>query len=271
MMRVRWGVWVAAAVMALAMAGCDSIDNVDGIPPSAPDGVYSVTGDRQVDIYWNANDERDLAGYRVYRSGNASTGFVRIASVGLNAFTDRDVNNGDKYYYRVSAYDDAGHESDLSDAIRDTPRPGGTVTLFAADGTSPSKSAFDFRHASRASWDCSCADVYLETAGSSLALVIPAGMNAQIQDAGYSTSQPPISKADWAPDGGWSPSGAAEVIPGHVYIIWTVDNHFAALYAVSSSPQTGQATFDWAYQLDDGNPELIARFGAKPATGRNIQ
>lgn len=269
MKRVRWA--IVCAVAALALAGCDSVDGVDALAPSRPDGVYSVTGDHQIDIYWNANDERDLSGYRVYRSEQAEAGYQRIASVGANTYTDRDVANGRSYYYKITAFDDAGNESGGSEAIRDTPRPSGSVTLYAADGPNSDRSAFDFRHEARAAWNCSCADVYVERAGASLALVIPSGVNAQIQDAGFSTSRPGISKADWAPDGGWSPSGAAEVIPGHVYIIWTVDNHFAALYAVSSDATAGQATFEWAYQLDIGNPELIARFGTKPATWRNVQ
>lgn len=272
MRHVRWDVLCATAAVAMVLAGCNSTNNPrDVVPPSTPDGVYSVTGDSRVDIYWSANDEADVSGYRVYRSASADGNYSRIASVTVNAYVDQAVTNGLKYYYKISAYDFDNNESNLSQAIRDTPRPGGTVSLYTADGANPTKSGFDFRHAARASWDCTCADVYLESAGTSLALLIPAGVNAQIQDAGFSTSNPGISKADWAPDGGWSPTGAVEVILGHVYIIWTVDNHFAALYTVSSSPNTGQASFDWAYQIESRNPELIARFGSKPATERNVQ
>ncbi len=273
MWRLRAAGIGAVAVFGLAVAGCESTTSPrDEIPPSVPDGVYTVTGDEQVDVHWSPNDESDVAGYRVYRSPSADGSYARVASLTVNTFTDRAVTNGVKYYYAVTSYDFTGNESNLSSAVRDTPRPAGSVSLSAASGSDPARSGFDSLHATRASWDCSCTDVYLDAAGGSLALIIPGGVNAQIQDAGYSTSQPGISKADWAPDGGWSPTGAVEVIPGHVYIIWTVDNHFAALYAVSSNASAGQATFDWAYQLDLDNPELIARFGSKPAAiGRIAQ
>jgi len=49
-----------------------------------------------------------------------------------------------------------------------------------------------------------------------------------------------------------------EVIFGHSYIIWTRDNHFAKL-RVNGFIRAYGIVFDWAYQVDPGNPELAPR------------
>lgn len=81
-------------------------------PPAAPTGLIAKTGVNQVILYWNANKESDISGYYVYRDGS------RISSIiSGTTYTDSGLNPGTEYSYFVIAVDDAGNESDPSDAV----------------------------------------------------------------------------------------------------------------------------------------------------------
>ena len=117
-----------------------------------------------------------------------------------------------------------GNESDLNDEIiYDTPRPEGFgLVLREADGNDPDRSAFDFSHQARTHWDDPDADVFYDWANGVPYLAVP-DFATDIQDAGFAG----FDDVTWAPSSGWSPSGFVEAIPGHVYIIWTRDDHYA--------------------------------------------
>lgn len=257
------GLGLFAAVAIAGLTGCnDSGFDSDAVPPAAPSGVYTVTGSERVDIFWQANTEADLAGYRVWRSGSNAGPFSAIASVSVNAFTDRAVVNGVNYYYRITAFDETGNESTPSETYRDTPRPQGIVTLYAWS-TDRTRSGFDFGAQTRVSYDCGCWDVALDVVNG--VSYLSASVDADIQDAGYADPTIGLTKVDWVPDGGWSTSGTVEVVTGHAYIIWTGDGHFAALYARHVDAGGATVDFDWSYQLEMGNPELTAALaGARP-------
>jgi hypothetical protein len=76
-----------------------------------------------------------------------------------------------------------------------------------------------------------------------------------IQDFGYTDY---LDDVNVAPEHGWSKVGWVEVIPGHSYIVWTRDNHFAKLRVTEFTRSYG-IVFDWAYQVNGGNPELAPR------------
>ncbi|HMB69817.1 MAG TPA: hypothetical protein VKU85_10915, partial [bacterium] len=69
------------------------------------------------------------------------------------------------------------------------------------------------------------------------------------------------------------PNGV-ELIPGHTYVVWTHDSYFAKLRVVAIVEKAGIPSailFDWAYQVDQGNPELappapVAAGGDEPRT-----
>jgi hypothetical protein len=76
-----------------------------------------VTFAAAVRLTWQSNAESDLAGYRVYY-GSSSHSYTSIKDVGLSTTTDiNGFTSGTTYYFAISAYDNSGNESDLSDEI----------------------------------------------------------------------------------------------------------------------------------------------------------
>ena len=248
---------VFALSIALLALGCqDKVTNVTtDRPPNTVDGVYSVTGDGRVTVYWRANQESDIARYKVYRN-NAPTGtFTLLGSTPSpgTSFIDTGVTNGNTYYYAVSAVDLAGQESaELSfENVFDTPRPEGFgVTLtnkFATDATS----GWDFSAQTRRPSLDLLTDIYYGSQGGHNLVYVP--IDTEIQDAGFVA----LRDVDFAPPSGWSADGQVEAIVGHSYIVLTRDNHYAK-FEVKSRDGTAML-LDWAYQIDVNNPELTRR------------
>jgi hypothetical protein len=228
----------------------------DNGAPSVPKGLYSVTGDEAVYLFWYPNDESDLEGYKVYRNTSSSGYFGLIGTTTSASFVDRNVNNGTTYYYVVSAYDYYGNESGLSDVAYDTPRPEGYDWRIYDYNQYPNDAGFDFSTESVLPYDNHNADIYLDYDDYyGVFFLNVANDSTDIQDFGYTDN---LDDANWAPEYGWSSVGWVEVISGHTYIIWTKDNHFAKLRVTSTSGDD-YIYFDWAYQVDTGNPELKVR------------
>lgn len=94
----------------------------DTTPPAIPTGLSATAGDGKVSLTWNANTESDLHSYHLFK-GTVDGGWVDyFISVGKNTtnYTDNNVNSGTTYYYRISASDDSGNQSDRSAQVSAT-------------------------------------------------------------------------------------------------------------------------------------------------------
>ena len=263
---------ILLAVLSLGLLGCN--DNsptappADTTPPAAPRGLYSVTGDTEVSLRWLANTESDIAGYRIYEAPCAdgpSCPYDRVGSTAATQFVVSGLSNGVTRYFAVAAVDVAGNESQLSvENWYDTPRPEGSAVIgnFVID---PVGAGWDFSAFSARSSSDPETDIFFGYNGAVHQMFAMDALT-DIQDAGYSTT---LDAVDWAPDNGWSPTGTAELIPGHCYVVWTRDNHYAKFRVTGLTNSV--VSFDWAYQTDPGNPELHARRArAESATPRPI-
>ncbi|MDE3020214.1 MAG: DUF799 family lipoprotein, partial [Nitrospirota bacterium] len=91
---------------------------LDTTPPAVPTGVTAVGRDKAISLRWKANVEADLAGYKLYRSGTALTGFEPLATSEIPAFVDtNELTNLQSAYYRIAAFDKAGNESAQSESL----------------------------------------------------------------------------------------------------------------------------------------------------------
>ena len=94
----------------------------DTTPPAAPTGLTAAAGNRKVSLNWDDNTESDLAGYRVYRQkANGAWPSSPLAKPSNSAFDVTGLKNDKTYTFRVTAYDQAGNESDPSGAVSATP------------------------------------------------------------------------------------------------------------------------------------------------------
>jgi len=270
-MRATWTFLFAAA---LTLAGCDddTVSVRDVVPPAPPRGVYTVTGDQDVWVYWLDNTEPDVAGYRVYVAPcprGSDCAYQPVGSTTGTSFRVSGLLNGVTRYFGVTAYDRHGNESELSeDILFDTPRPEGFGRSLVNFLDQDAGSGYDFSTAAVQRSDDSSTDMFFGYNGSVYQMFVP--LDVDIQDAGYARS---LDAVDFAPSGGWSPSGSVELIDGHCYVVWTADDRYAKFRVTDLvAPQLGQparVVFDWAYQTAAGNPELRAR-PARGAGGRPL-
>ena len=250
---------------ALGAIGCeDKADYVvveeivvdEDVAPPVPQGVYSITRDEEVLLYWLPVDDvnNDLATYIVYRSNHPDTGYLEIGRTAGEYFVDHGVINGYTYYFAVSSVDVDGNLSDLSyETVFDTPRPqGANRTLFDLN-VMPAYSGWDLSAEVPVDYrDVGFCDFFLEYYDGDGVFYFNVG-NSQtdIQDMGYTET---LDDIGYAPESGWSLNGWCEVILGHTYVIWTDDNHFAKVRVTAINSEN--ILFDWAYQVAGGNPEL---------------
>ena len=254
-----YAAFVIAVVVVLFSAGCSDENNVyvDRTPPRTPQGVFTMTGDEQVDVFWLPNCESDLEGYRVYWNDEPGGLYKYMATTSNTHFTDSDVNNGNTYYYAISAFDRAGNESDLSyEIVSDTPRPEGfDLRLYDYGGPNSLLSGYDFSNYTTQLYSLPSTDIYYGYVGGECVMFAfnpyPEGPFTDIQDAGYR----PLAELDQAPPAGWSESGWVTLTEGHSYYVWTRDNHYGKFYVKHVEP--AYVDIDWAYQIYPGNPELV--------------
>jgi hypothetical protein len=80
----------------------------------------------EVVLAWDANDEADLDGYTLYRSTDSSgPPYDLIDDIYLDELADPDnpevtvtqLEDGEKYYFVLTAFDKANNESNISDEI----------------------------------------------------------------------------------------------------------------------------------------------------------
>ncbi|MCA1636531.1 MAG: fibronectin type III domain-containing protein, partial [Acidobacteria bacterium] len=99
---------------------------LDTFPPSAPatpTAAASLTPLR-VSVFFAVNPERDVRGYNVFRSEDPNLPKERWTKLNRNllernTFQDDDVRRGTKYFYYVTAVDEAGNVSSPSEVTSD--------------------------------------------------------------------------------------------------------------------------------------------------------
>jgi len=273
MFRIAWMLFITMLfAMFMVFQGCtfqstDDVVVVDDSAPAAPRGVHSISGDGQVKIVWYPNQEKDLKGYIIYRSTKKSGDYKEIGTVSakVSSFIDDDVKNGTTYYYAVSAFDYDGNESDLSpEIVEDTPRPEGRGVKLRDYIIEPNRSGFSFADADLGPipFDKRYTDIYFGVDTEVSVPYIYSDTDVQIQDLGYTDS---MDEVDVSPTKGFT-TLFVEAIVGHTYAFLTPDGHYAKIRItdmkidwVGNKVKDAWMVFDWAYQLQVGNPDLAPK------------
>lgn len=98
---------------------------VDTFPPSAPDALTVAASPNVISLFFAANPETDIAGYRVYRSTDPDRDLdqwllLTPDLLDVTSFQDRDVIRGTTYFYYVTAVDNNGNISRPSEIVSES-------------------------------------------------------------------------------------------------------------------------------------------------------
>lgn len=243
--------------MVLLIAACDDEETYrDTEPPVPPENVQTFNRDGSVEIIWDASTSRDVAGYNVYYALDYYGKYTMIGSSSNNVYIDNGAENGEIYYYGITAYDFDGNESELSyDEVYGVARPEGYNNIVFDYIQFPDNAGFSFAENLVYPYNDYATDFFFERYNDTYYVNVWA--DADIQDMGPTDD---ILDITYAPESGWIQLVEGENVKytearrGHTYVVWTLDNHFAKFRISSMTPE--RMVFDWAYQLVEGERML---------------
>ena len=98
---------------------------VDTFAPTAPASITVAAGPGMISIFFAVNPEKDVVGYKIYRSDDAAKPKVdwTVLTPELlktNTFQDKRVETGKTYYYYLTATDKFGNVSPMSEVVSET-------------------------------------------------------------------------------------------------------------------------------------------------------
>ena len=90
-------------------SAAECVTPLDQFPPAAPKGLAAVPTAGQISLIWDANAEKDLAGYIVLRGETADGALTAItpAPIKDTSYRDTTVMPGSRYVYAIVAVDSA--------------------------------------------------------------------------------------------------------------------------------------------------------------------
>ncbi len=248
------------------------------IPPAVPTSVAGVALDDAAYLIWSdaPASEDDFSFYRVYLIDGPDD--LLLGETDSPGFIDLLAVNGSTFTYFVTSVDDQGHESGGSSLVEVTPRPDYTGELVNAYQDAPGNAGFQFQESEDAAAVVSGDDpdrhFRLESDVDGLWLV--PGPGVEIYPTGQFTS---ALKCGVGADGDCT---SWEVAPtsGYAFGDVPVDAEFTYMFRVPGfggglnygairvtllgQDQAGDdvMVFDWAYQIQEGNPNLSTAEGS---------
>jgi hypothetical protein len=242
-------------------------------PPPAPLGVDVVALDGTAYVRWDANARAvdDFSFYRIYLAD--PSGDFLLGETDSEGFVDQLVSNGTTYTYFVTSVDVDGHESGASATASGTPRPDFHGELVYAYEDVPAVSGFRFQSTELSDpvvpGDSPLRHFRVESDGFGWWIVPGPGAEITIEGV-FTTALRCGVAADTgcqdlsvAPPAGYT-TAAVFVAPELTYAMRVVGDdgqiHYGAVrVALLGFDQTDAALmiFDWSYQLQPGNPELV--------------
>jgi hypothetical protein len=246
-------------------------------PPPVPSGATVVALDHANFVTWddNARNAADFSHYRVWlRAANGSE--FLLGETDSEGFLDLRAENGITYSYFVTAVDNDGHESDGSALAAGTPRPDYHGEWIYAHEDVPALSGFRFQtdegdlaivDGNGATWD-----FRIESDG--VQWWLRTGTGAAVHDNGGFITKAlkcgvgadfDCTDVSVAPTTNYA-TGLFEMIPETTYVVRVNDGgqlYYGAIRVVFLGFDQSDAImiFDWAFQLQAGNPNLVAPQG----------
>lgn len=244
-------------------------------PPPVPSGLDVVALDNTNYVRWsdNARSAGDFAHYRVYIM--TDEGATLLGETDSEGFLDELAENGVSSAYVVSSVDVYGHESLDSFEQVGTPRPDFRGELLRAFADDADRSGFRFAESDEldpiVAGTSPERHFRLETDAMGwwlvpgpLATVFPEGSYTTVLKCGVA-ADPQCQDWTTAPTSGYV-AGDVFLEPELSYMLRVVGDdgqmHYGIIrVALLGADQSGSEImiFDWAYQLQAGNPQLAGR------------
>jgi len=245
------------------------------VPPPVPGQVEVVALDNANFLRWDqaARQDSDFSHYRVWLVSGGDS--FLLGETDSEGFLDLLAQNGFTYTYFVTSVDDQGHESQGSASAVGTPRPDFQREWVWDYFDRPDASGFRFQESEETnpilSGDSSQRHFRLETDTDGWWLV--PGPNTNIHPDGFITTALKCGVAadagcvdlKQAPTSGYVTQDIG-LFPQTTYVLRVRgddgQNHYAAIRVELLGFDENDAAimiFDWAYQLQPGNPELASR------------
>lgn len=244
-------------------------------PPPVPGDLDAVPLDDAIYLTWNddARQADDFAFYRIYLE-DAEGSVVLLGETDSEGFLDLLVQNGNTYGYFVTSVDDRGHESQGSHLAEGTPRPDYHGELVFAFEDVPESAGFAFQEDESIDPIVSgtSEERHLRIEVDEEGWWLVPGPGVEVHRDAYFTTQlrcGPAADAGCldlrvAPEDDYSGADIA-LFPEYSYVLRVPAAGGGWRYGVIRVSHVGWAQdgaiviFDWAYQLQVGNPALAPR------------
>lgn len=273
----RFGWVMTLALLAMVGMGCeDTVTTASPEDLAPPLGLRSVTGDGSVDLYWEASNYGEgRQGFQIYMTTGVQSGtpedipaafgdtplgsVVEAGAAGEFSSTVSGLVNGQTYSFLVVAYKDDGNKiSRCSNIVTDTPRRETPSAIQLHNGSGNARYLDLSGDPIVPSTTATGADILCQSfnagAGDRHGMVGQGG--GLVQDLGFVSTWDEI---DAAPAGAGSYPDAAysvQVLPGHVYAVFTGDGHYGKIWVVSLNSSDFGYSCLVAYQPQAGNNNL---------------
>ena len=227
--------------------------------------------------------------YRIYSTdydldtGLCGTGWVLEGTTVAPEFLASAMTNGVPRCFGVTAVSREGYESLWSPLRQDTPRPDARNTLVFPYNQNQGQSGFRFWQDVNGDGRTQSSELGLVQDGNltnidfwiyqdptdSTMWIVPEFSGTQIQSYG---SVADLTDIDFAPELGYS-RNMIQAVPGYGYVFKIVEGT-TLRYGALRVTHVGRdyMIFDWSFQTDPGNPELLIRAGQSVAmaTGTGV-
>jgi len=255
---------------------------------AAPAWLNSISLNGAIHLEWD--DTAYLAAptrfkwYRIYSTdysldtGLCGTSWLLEGTTVAPAFLASALSNGVPRCFGVSALSQEGYESLWSPLRQDTPRPDARNTLVFAYEANQSQSGFRFWQDLNSDGVAQPSELGLVQNGNLTSIdfwvhrdptdstlwLVPEFSGTQIRL--YSNSPvADLTSIDFAPASGYS-RNMIQAVPGYAYVFQIVEGS-TLRYGALRVTHVGRnyLIFDWSFQTDVGNPELVVRGGLSTA------
>lgn len=281
--------WWLPLLAVLAACGDDNNGTGSGTPPESPNSLSSTSLDGAVALTWSDNpfqaDPGLFQNYRVYTTSFnldadpplCGTDWQLEGTTVAPEFLVGALENGVPRCFSVTAFSVDGVESDRSPVRPDTPRPDArNVVLFPVQDRAD-VSGFRFWQDLNNDDEAQNAELGLISNGhgASIDFVLDRDLNGDmfltpvrpgtgVEYADDSRMVEDLTSIDFAPDQVYQTTGI-QAVPGFGYIFEMDGQDGFKRYGALRVTHVGETfiMFDWAFQTDPGNPELMVASGGR--------